>query len=165
MHTVAEGLFIKVDDQWVKTPHTELWPNGSVHSVAADDNGIPFPGNDGWVWVSPFSTGAMTTSISPFPNAAGQLPCTPLSPPPGCALNGVFTVFPPDVLSTGTFYGHVTASIAISAPLPNLQEIASRFGLFVILAQSLFSIPHKQPIYAFYNLFTRFGISRASLTR
>lgn len=48
VHSVPEGLVVSVDGSLYKTPHTFYWKLGELHTVLVDNNGAPWPGNEGW---------------------------------------------------------------------------------------------------------------------
>jgi hypothetical protein len=87
VHSVPEGLSVRIDGSWVTTPHTDFWLIGQTHSIDPDEGGTPFPGNAPWIF-SAFSTGGLTLSVHN---------------------NVVFSTFPPNLSATGTWYEQVTA--------------------------------------------------------
>ncbi len=48
VHSVPEGLGVSVDGSLYKTPHTFYWKLGELHTILVDNNGVPWPGNEGW---------------------------------------------------------------------------------------------------------------------
>ncbi len=60
IHTVPEGQVVSVDGSLHRTPHTFFWRSGELHSVVGDNNGAPWPGNEGLKLTNVSVTGALT---------------------------------------------------------------------------------------------------------